>query len=775
MRKFTSLTKSLLVVAALLVGGASHAWADGTKRVLDSQNYESATSADWTSPNGTVSLQTDDATYGKYAKIVCSGNGNRSCYKSVTFGYEVGTGYTTADMTTAGYIIEFDMLMSGGNVNDRSEQQFVVPTTGPNLATNAYYSGTDYIFALSQAKRNEASRITTWYINDLDNSTGSTVTINYNTWYHYKFVVSASSVDYSVDYIISHGTTQDATGSKTVTSLPSITGFFGLLGRGSGVIQFDNLDIYDFTAVATANAPTFTLKAVNGANRVYTITNNNTGGTLYYTTAAAEDAPAVGDAAYSSTTDASKDVTISASGKYYAYAVLGDGTTTSTVTEQTVETGEIVLPTPTYAITGLGAGYDKTYTITAPNNVLLNPTVSLSYVFTPDGGAAQDPVNMDGNTIDATEAGTYVVTSSAAGYTSSNVTITNDKAYKLVKTIDFGALTASDFDDQWETATGAPRDYWTQRAAAIPADVTYYKLKNTSSEAGNPDNSAVLDDITISNYYQRVPEVYIGYGLLTPYIAISGNSNNMNFTVNGATAEQYAVYNGWNNYGSGTFNTVQAGNATFSLYRYDTMLRTIKLYEEITDEFVVVDVSAAGYATYVNATKDLDFSTSDIEAYKVKVNEKGKATLTKVDNVPAGTPVLLYKDGGATENIPVMTGAAAVTDNDLVAGTGATVETTDGDYTNMILNNVGGNIGFYFAAGQTVATNRAYLHFATSLAPEASSRMVLVFGEETTGINDAKRLNNKEEITNIYNLNGQRVAQPTKGLYIVNGKKVIIK
>ena len=382
---------------------------------------------------------------------------------------------------------------------------------------------------------------------------------------------------------------------------------------------------------------------------------------------------------------------------------------------------------------------------------------------------------MDGNTIDATEAGTYVVTSSAAGYTSSNVTITNDKAYKLVKTIDFGALTASDFDDQWETATGAPRDYWTQRAAAIPADVTYYKLKNTSSEAGNPDNSAVLDDITISNYYQRVPEVYIGYGLLTPYIAISGNSNNMNFTVNGATAEQYAVYNGWNNYGSGTFNTVQAGNATFSLYRYDTMLRTIKLYEEITDEFVVVDVSAAGYATYVNATKDLDFSTSDIEAYKVKVNEKGKATLTKVDNVPAGTPVLLYKDGGATENIPVMTGAAAVTDNDLVAGTGATVATTDGDYTNMILNNVGGNIGFYFAAGQTVATNRAYLHFATSLAPEASSRMVLVFGEETTDINDAKRLNNKEEITNIYNLNGQRVAQPTKGLYIVNGKKVIIK
>ena len=27
----------------------------------------------------------------------------------------------------------------------------------------------------------------------------------------------------------------------------------------------------------------------------------------------------------------------------------------------------------------------------------------------------------------------------------------------------------------------------------------------------------------------------------------------------------------------------------------------------------------------------------------------------------------------------------------------------------------------------------------------------------------------------IYNLSGQRVSQPTKGLYIVNGKKVVLK
>jgi hypothetical protein len=105
------------------------------------------------------------------------------------------------------------------------------------------------------------------------------------------------------------------------------------------------------------------------------------------------------------------------------------------------------------------------------------------------------------------------------------------------------------------------------------------------------------------------------------------------------------------------------------------------------------------------------------------------------------------------------------------------VATTDGEYTNMILNNVGGNIGFYFANGQTVATNRAYLHIATSLAPAAGSRMVMVFGDETTGIIDATRLNDNVEMINdnVYDLQGRKVAQPTKGLYIVNGKKVVIK
>ena len=74
----------------------------------------------------------------------------------------------------------------------------------------------------------------------------------------------------------------------------------------------------------------------------------------------------------------------------------------------------------------------------------------------------------------------------------------------------------------------------------------------------------------------------------------------------------------------------------------------------------------------------------------------------------------------------------------------------------------------------TVNAGQCYLWDAGTGARSLS----FVFGEETTGISDATRLkSNDESIKNgeVYNLNGQRVATPSNGLYIVDGKKVIIK
>ena len=190
-----------------------------------------------------------------------------------------------------------------------------------------------------------------------------------------------------------------------------------------------------------------------------------------------------------------------------------------------------------------------------------------------------------------------------------------------------------------------------------------------------------------------------------------------------------------------------------------------------------IKVTSAGMATYVS-NYNLDFTGTTTKAYKVSVESAGVATLSELTKVPAKTPILLVCDGGNGEGeaITVTSDAIdAITGNDLVAGTGTAVATEDGvGNTNMILNNGTSGIGFYFAAGQTVAANRAYLHFASSLAPDAAgSRMTMVFGDDTTtGINAVE---SAKSIDGVYNLNGQRVAQPTRGLYIVNGKKVVVK
>ena len=81
------------------------------------------------------------------------------------------------------------------------------------------------------------------------------------------------------------------------------------------------------------------------------------------------------------------------------------------------------------------------------------------------------------------------------------------------------------------------------------------------------------------------------------------------------------------------------------------------------------------------------------------------------------------------------------------------------------------NLKSYLEADESNAVSipagKAYLD-ASSLE---TARLEIVFPGEATGINSV----NGEGLTvnGYYNLNGQRVAQPVKGLYIVNGKKVI--
>ena len=79
---------------------------------------------------------------------------------------------------------------------------------------------------------------------------------------------------------------------------------------------------------------------------------------------------------------------------------------------------------------------------------------------------------------------------------------------------------------------------------------------------------------------------------------------------------------------------------------------------------------------------------------------------------------------------------------------------------------------FHPASAGTLAAGKAYLNIAV---PTSSPVLELSFDEnDATTISEVTNTNRTNN-TNVYDLQGRKVANPTKGLYIVNGRKVIIK
>ena len=172
-----------------------------------------------------------------------------------------------------------------------------------------------------------------------------------------------------------------------------------------------------------------------------------------------------------------------------------------------------------------------------------------------------------------------------------------------------------------------------------------------------------------------------------------------------------------------------------------------------------------------SSTLPLDFTGTTVEAYTATYDKsKSAVTLNRVYKVPANTGLFIK---GTADDIPVLTGEADdMETNNLVAVFAATtVEETDGDYTNYVLGLEDEKPTFLKANATTVPAGKAYLQIPTP--SEARARLTVTFADDAMGITDVKA--QKAGAGVYYNLNGQRVASPSKGLYIVNGKKIIIK
>ncbi|MEE0985300.1 MAG: hypothetical protein UH687_06665 [Bacteroidaceae bacterium] len=187
-----------------------------------------------------------------------------------------------------------------------------------------------------------------------------------------------------------------------------------------------------------------------------------------------------------------------------------------------------------------------------------------------------------------------------------------------------------------------------------------------------------------------------------------------------------------------------------------------------------VSVSAADYATlYLGQAT---YIPEDVEVYSVTAAANGYATLTAVEGVlPANTGVILKNAGTYTFKTAGATGSA---EGNLLRGSVEDAYVAGPAY---VLANGTNGVGLYKATLNKDAegadgtthflnkANKAYLPAATG----AESRfLVFNFGDDNaTAIEGIEAESTANAV--VYDLAGRRVQKAQKGLYIVNGKKVI--
>lgn len=183
-----------------------------------------------------------------------------------------------------------------------------------------------------------------------------------------------------------------------------------------------------------------------------------------------------------------------------------------------------------------------------------------------------------------------------------------------------------------------------------------------------------------------------------------------------------------------------------------------------------VSVSSVKFATYVPTCNVV--VPADAKVYTAKVNEaKSAVVLTEVPAgsvIAKGTPVLVGAEAGSYTFAASAEEAAPVENNDLKA---ATADTKGNGSTIYALVEQDGKAVFApLKEGVAVSLGHAYLELPAASATRFYS---IQFGGETTGINEVNAAAKADGA--YYTLQGVKTSKAAKGIYIHNGKKVVIK
>ena len=394
----------------------------------------------------------------------------------------------------------------------------------------------------------------------------------------------------------------------------------------------------------------------------------------------------------------------------------------------------------------------STYYIAKDVETFTAPTVSTAAAY--DGtvtyaSSATDVAEVNSSTgaVTIKAAGTTVITASAEA----TANFYEDQASYTLKVYEIE-------DGVFDFAKG---DY---RSGAVPGTANNLTTKTTWT-AGN-----VTMAVAGRNIWYNAGDLRLYSNNAT---ASDNNAGNITFSTSGNNYITKIILAGGNSLsltnGGGTKPdnnntwTGKSQSVTFTHTGENGTITLTKITVYYSEPTISVTMGSEGYMTYCNVGAALSFG--DLEAYVVSAVSTNSATLTQITQAPANTPVIL-KGSAGSHSLTVLESASAVGTNKLYRSNGTAENTDSRNVYALAKKGDPAVVGFYkLQDGVKVPEGKCYS------APEF---LGFDFNGETTGINEVR--GKMEDVSGkVYNLAGQRVAQPTKGLYIVNGKKVVIK
>ena len=296
----------------------------------------------------------------------------------------------------------------------------------------------------------------------------------------------------------------------------------------------------------------------------------------------------------------------------------------------------------------------------------------------------------------------------------------------------------------WTCYNNFTLTYYAQAADEIVGDVHYYY---TSCDA---------PEFTLTD---KVPVVDATNAKITNATIVRNNPNGIVYLAEGSTAD-----NGNNIVVNGTCaNLMLTDGHPFT---------ATKNFEATNATYEMTAIAASTDKSF--GTIMLPFAINSLpngaKAYSLENNVVWGEDIhaTEVSSIAANTPTIVTAKGTYAANNVAIAATESSYENGQLVGTYKAMEAIENSY---VLQKHDDRVAFYLV-NNTKPTVKPFRAYIKPQSTNAKQFIKVVFDGEATGIKEITSDNTKAEI---FDLSGRRVAKAQKGVYIINGKKVIKK